>query len=99
MNENDFIIYASSKSDTVKFASLISNRFMNEYNSSGIDALIEVRAIGAGAVNQAVKSIALARGFVSSSDVNLICIPAFGEFTMKDGSMKSGMRLIIRAGE
>lgn len=97
LENNDFILYASSKSDTVKFATALSHKFMYEYNSIGNEALVEIRAVGAGAVNQAVKSIALARGFVSKSDINLICIPVFGEFTMRDGSTRSGMRLILRA--
>ncbi|MCK8824864.1 stage V sporulation protein S [Fuchsiella alkaliacetigena] len=37
----------------------------------------EMQAIGAGAVNQTVKAIAIARGFVAPSGLNLICIPAF----------------------
>ena len=61
LENGDFIMYASSKSDTVKFATAISSKFMYDYNKSGVDALVEIRAVGAGAVNQAVKSIALAR--------------------------------------
>ena len=39
----------------------------------------EMQAIGAGALNQAIKAIAIARGFVAPSGVDLICIPAFTE--------------------
>lgn len=38
---------------------------------------VEVTAIGAGAVNQAVKAIAIARGYVAPSGMNLACIPGF----------------------
>jgi stage V sporulation protein S len=38
---------------------------------------VEVQAIGAGAVNQAVKSIAIARGYVIANGIELVCIPAF----------------------
>ena len=38
---------------------------------------VELQAIGAGAINQVVKAIAIARGFVASSGVDLVCIPAF----------------------
>ena len=41
------------------------------------DRAVELQAIGAGAVNQAVKAIAIARGFVAPTGGNLICIPAF----------------------
>ena len=35
----------------------------------------EIQAIGAGALNQAVKAVAIARGFVAPSGLDLICIP------------------------
>lgn len=38
---------------------------------------VELQAIGAGAINQAVKAIAIARGFVAPGGVDLVCIPAF----------------------
>ena len=39
----------------------------------------EMQAIGAGALNQAVKAVAIARGFVAPAGVDLVCIPAFAE--------------------
>ena len=39
----------------------------------------EMQAIGAGALNQAVKAIAIARGFVARAGVDLVCVPAFTE--------------------
>ena len=44
----------------------------------------EVQAIGAGALNQAVKAVAIARGFVAPSGVDLICIPAFTDIMIDD---------------
>ena len=50
----------------------------------------EIQVIGAGALNQAVKAIAIARGFVAPSGIDLVCIPAFtdividGEEPVKD---------------
>jgi stage V sporulation protein S len=38
---------------------------------------VELQAIGAGAINQAVKAIAIARGFMAPGGVDLVCIPAF----------------------
>ena len=38
----------------------------------------KIHAIGAGAVNQAVKAVAISRGFLASAGIDLICIPAFG---------------------
>jgi stage V sporulation protein S len=37
----------------------------------------ELQAIGAGAVNQSVKAIAIARGYMAPSGMDLVCIPAF----------------------
>ena len=39
----------------------------------------EVQAIGAGAVNQAVKAAAIARGYLELDGINVICIPSFVE--------------------
>ena len=40
-------------------------------------SLVEIQAIGAGAINQAVKAVAIARGFVAPSGKDIVCIPAF----------------------
>lgn len=45
---------------------------------------VEIQAIGAGATNQAVKSIAVARGYLAPSGIDLVCIPAFGQITIND---------------
>jgi stage V sporulation protein S len=39
----------------------------------------EVQAIGAGAVNQAVKAIAIARGYLQQDGLNIVCVPVFVE--------------------
>lgn len=54
----------------------------------------EVQAIGAGAINQAVKAVAIARGFLAPSGVNLICIPAFTEVEV-DGEQRTAIKLIV----
>ena len=45
----------------------------------------EIQAIGAGALNQAVKAIAIARGFVAPHGMDLICVPAFIDITIDGG--------------
>ncbi len=45
---------------------------------------VEIQAVGAGATNQAVKSIAVARGYLAPSGIDLVCIPAFGQITIND---------------
>ncbi len=44
----------------------------------------EVQAIGPHAVNQAVKAVAIARGYLAEEGVNIICIPAFVEVIIED---------------
>ncbi|MPL60378.1 Stage V sporulation protein S [bioreactor metagenome] len=54
----------------------------------------EVQAVGAGAVNQAIKAIAVARGFVAPNGINLVTIPAFTEIII-DGEERTAIRFIV----
>ncbi len=56
---------------------------------------VELQAIGAGAINQVVKAIAIARGFVAASGVDLVCIPAFIIVNI-EGEERTGMKFIVR---
>lgn len=44
---------------------------------------VEIQAIGAGAVNQAVKAVAIARGFIAPSGIDLVMVPAFAEIIIE----------------
>ena len=55
---------------------------------------VEMQAIGAGAINQAIKAVAIARGFVAPSGVELTCIPSFTEVTI-DNEEKTGIRFTV----
>lgn len=55
----------------------------------------EMQAIGAGAINQAIKAIAIARGFVAPSGIDLICIPAFTDITI-DNEERTAIKLIVQ---
>jgi len=54
----------------------------------------EMQTIGAGALNQAVKSIAIARGFLAPSGVDLVCWPAFVDVEI-DGQERTAIRLFV----
>jgi len=54
----------------------------------------EIMSVGAGALNQAIKAIAIARGFVAPGGVNLICIPAFCDIEI-DGEERTAIKLIV----
>ena len=54
----------------------------------------EIQAIGAGALNQAVKAVAISRGFLAPSGIELICIPAFTDILI-DGEERTAIRLLV----
>lgn len=54
----------------------------------------ELQTVGAGALNQAIKAIAIARGFVAPGGINLVCIPAFSEIVI-DGEQRTAIKLIV----
>ncbi|HBR33241.1 MAG TPA: stage V sporulation protein S [Firmicutes bacterium] len=55
----------------------------------------EIQAVGAGAVNQSIKAIAIARGYVAPNGINLVCIPAFSEIVI-DGEERTAIRFIVQ---
>ena len=57
----------------------------------------EVQAIGAGALNQAIKAVAIARGYVAPGGYDLVCVPAFTDVMIK-GSERTGIKLIVKTG-
>lgn len=56
----------------------------------------EVQAIGAGAVNQAVKAIAIARGYLAPSGLDVVCIPSFTD-VMINNEERTAIRLIVES--
>lgn len=54
----------------------------------------DVQAIGAGAVNQAVKAAAIARGFLLLDGLDVVCIPSFVDVEI-DGAERTAIRLSI----
>ena len=58
------------------------------------NGVAELQAVGAGAVNQAVKAIAITRGFVAPNGIDLVVIPAFSEIQI-DGEDRTAIKFII----
>ena len=52
----------------------------------------ELQAVGAGAINQAVKAVAIARGFVAPAGVDLVCIPAFADVEVEGENRTTEVR-------
>lgn len=85
---NEEILKISSKSNPNSIAGAIAGQIKENGKS-------ELRAIGAGAINQAIKAIVIARGFLTPSGIEIVCIPAFTQVKF-DGEERTGMKLIIK---
>lgn len=54
----------------------------------------DVQAIGAGAVNQAVKAMVLARGYLAEDGIIVVCIPEFVDVDI-DGKIRTAIKLVV----
>jgi len=81
------LLRVGSKSDPNKVAGAIAGTIRE-------DKCCQVQTIGAGALNQAIKSLAIARGFLAPSGIDLICYPAFVDVTI-DGNERTAIKLFI----
>jgi stage V sporulation protein S len=54
----------------------------------------EVQAIGAGAINQSVKALVLARGYLAEDGINVICFPEFVDVDI-DGKIRTAVKLTV----
>jgi len=57
---------------------------------------VELQSMGAGAVNQAVKAIAIARGYLAPNGINLVMYPAFTKVEV-DGEERTAIKFSIQA--
>ena len=83
------ILKVSSKSNPSKVAGAIANIYRENKK-------VEIQTVGAGSLNQAIKAIAMARGFIATSGDNLVVIPAFNDINI-NGEEKTAIRLIVEA--
>lgn len=81
------IIKVASNSRSTAVAGAIAG-VMREQNN------VDVQAIGAGAVNQAVKAVAIARGYLELDGIDIICVPSFVEVAI-EGKERTAVRLHI----
>ena len=77
----------SSKSNPSSVAGALANVFKEK-------SIVEIQAVGAGAINQAIKAIAIARGFVVLSGQDLHCVPVFAEVYI-DQNTKTAIKFIV----
>ena len=81
------IIKVSANSRTAAVAGAIAG-VMREYRYA------EVQSIGAGAVNQSVKALILAKGYLVNDGIDLICVPEFVEVDI-DGKIRTAIRIVV----
>ena len=83
------VLKVSSKSKPNSVAGALANAFREKQT-------VEIQAVGAGSLNQAIKAIAIARVYVAPTGKDLICIPAFSDI-MIDGEERTAIKLIVES--
>lgn len=81
------VLKVSSKSNPNSVAGALTGVI----KESGI---AEIQAIGAGALNQAIKAIAISRGFLAPLGMDLVCIPAFSDVEI-EGEERTAIKLTV----
>lgn len=81
------ILKVSSKSSANSVAGALAGVIREEGSA-------EIQAVGAGALNQAVKAIAIAKGFLAPSGIEIVCIPSFTDVEI-DGEARTAIRLVV----
>lgn len=94
--EDDVSIYADDGPDVIK----VSARSRSTAVAGAIAGVMrqhnyaEVQAIGAGAVNQAVKALAIARGYLERDEIDIVTMPYFTEVEI-DGQERTAVRFRV----
>ncbi|NCF66302.1 MAG: stage V sporulation protein S [Chloroflexi bacterium] len=81
------LIKVSARSRTAAVAGAIAG-MMRENNQ------VEVQAIGAGAVNQSIKALIIAKGYLAEEGIDLVCTPSFVEVDI-GGQERTAIRLLV----
>jgi stage V sporulation protein S len=81
------IIKVSANSRTAAVAGAIAG-VMREHKHA------EVQAIGAGAVNQSVKALVLAKGYLANDGIEITCMPEFVDVEI-EGKVRTAIKLVV----
>jgi len=81
------ILKVSSKSNP----NLVANALTGRIKDAG---KAELQAIGAGAINQAIKAVAITRNIFLQSDVDLVCVPSFEDLKIDD-QVRTSIKLTV----
>lgn len=77
----------SSKSSPASVAGAIAGMIKD-------GVVVDIQAVGAGAVNQAIKAIAISRGFLSPVGIEVVCIPSFADIVI-DGEYRTAIKIAV----
>lgn len=86
-SQNIEFLKVSSKSSPASVAGAIAGMIKDGVH-------VDIQSVGAGAVNQAVKAIAIARGFLMPIGIDLVCIPSFSDIVI-DGEYRTAIRFSV----
>jgi len=81
------VIKVSANSRTAAVAGAIAGVMRESH-------IAEVQSIGAGAVNQAVKAIILAKGYLVNDGIDIVCVPEFVDVEI-DGKVRTAIKLVV----
>ncbi len=81
------VIKVSARSRTAAVAGAIAGVMREAHRA-------EVQAIGAGAVNQALKAIVIAKGYLAEEGVDIVCVPSFVEVAIEDQE-RTAIRILV----
>lgn len=81
------VIKVKANSRTAAVAGAIAGVFRENHHA-------DVQAIGAGAINQAVKAIVLAKGYLAEDGFTVVCIPEFVDVEI-DGKVRTAIKLVV----
>ena len=87
MSSGDGPLKVSAKSNPNAVAGALAAA-MRERNTA------ELQAVGAGAINQAIKAVAIARNYLKGSDIDIVCTPAFITVAISDNE-RTGISLFV----
>ena len=85
---NTIVLKISSKSNPNAIAGAIAGSLQENKR-------VELQAIGAGAINQSMKAIAITRSYVAAIGVDLVCVPAFCTVKVENED-RTGMKFIVK---
>jgi stage V sporulation protein S len=88
MDETEFLIKVSANSRTTAVAGSIAKAIRERQQ-------VVVQAIGAGAVNQSVKAIAIAQSYLEDDEIEIACLPEFTELII-DGQERTAIRMVVK---